>query len=183
MLAALAALGALLIHQLAYLLATLFTSLPTGVNADHGHLGTQWALVTPFAVLAASVFVLRQVRNLHLGRGLQRLPLATLSGSMFLGQELVETHLGGDNPLTVLTHPAALIGLALAPLVAITISHLLAEASELVARFLRQTTPMNGRRAPVPPRPAGDAAPSLCDLSGTPSRGPPVVRHYSTTNH
>lgn len=172
--AALAALGALLIHQLAYLIATPFSALPA--VGDHGHLSTQWALVTPAAVVAASFFVLRQVRSLHLGRTVNRNHLALASASMFLGQELVETLLGGENAIGALTHPAALIGFLLAPLVAIAISHLLSEASELVARLFHAPAPLEHPRSLVMPRPVADAAPSLCDLTGTPSRGPPRAR-------
>lgn len=168
--------GALVVHQLAYLLVYPVAAVRADALADHSHLSLQWALVTPTAVIAASTLVLLQVRSLELGRQLGRRRLGGLTGAMFLGQEIVEAQLNGENPLLVLTHPAAMIGVILAPLVALVITLVLGEASELVARFLRSPLPVAAIRSASVPRPKAVLAPRGRGFTCAPSRGPPRVR-------
>lgn len=169
--------GALVVHQLAYLLTYPVAAVRADALADHSHLSLQWVLLTPTAVIAASTFVLLQVRSLELGQRLGRRRLGGLTGAMFLGQEIIEAQLSGENPLLVLTHPAAVIGVVLAPLVALIITLVLGEASELVAQFLRSPLPIATKRAASVPRPGADLAPRGPRITCAPSRGPPPVRH------
>ena len=169
---ALAALCALVVHQLAYLTAYPLVAARPNIATEHGHITTQWALVTPLAVLAAAGFVVQQLRSLHVGRQLRCRDLAVVTTLLFIGQETFESLAGGDLH-AVATNPAAIIGVLLAPLVAAVVVHLLHEASELIARFLEIPSVIAHGRAAVP-RPAEDA-PLIGRLIGaSPSRGPPI---------
>lgn len=173
MTAALAALLALVIHQLAYLLAYPVAATRTDQLADHGHLSTQWALVTPVAVLAAAGFIIRQIRQLGLGRSLDARWLGVLGGSAFFVQEFIEAGLGPDGFGAVATNPAVWIGLAVTPLVAYGLERILHQATELVARLLDGPPPVDIIRAATLPRPGDDPRLSGIQLAAVPARGPP----------
>lgn len=133
---ALGGLGALVVHQFAYLLAFPAVSSRTEALADHGHLNLLWALITPAAVAAAVGFVVVQARRLGLGTPRSTRRLGWWTGGIFLVQEVTEGIVGGQSLADLSSKPAILLGLVLAPVVAWVLRRVLNEASELVARFL-----------------------------------------------
>lgn len=167
--AAVAALGALVIHQLGYAMATATGQL--GTISDHGHLTAQWAVLTPLAIVGAVVLVLRQIRNLGY-RPCGPLPLAAASGVLFLVQEAVEGASNGSMIGGLLTVPV-LAGLATAPLVAAVIVRLLSDVAEVVARFVTTPGPIATAASPFAP-PVGFRCRPQLSLALAPSRGPPV---------
>ncbi len=172
--AALAALGSLVVHQLAYLLVFPLEATRAARLADHGHLDVQWALVLPPAVVAVTWFILQQVRALGLGR---RLHPGTLTGAtvgLFATQETVETVLRGEAAWRVLANPAVVLGLVLAPLVAWAFVRMLGAVSDLVLRL--RSVPVAAAVARRPAiLPSSDRVPTSSFLLGTPTRGPPVM--------
>lgn len=130
-----AALGALVTHQLAYLLVPLL-----GFNAaaasDHGHISLQWALITPVAVAAMAGFIVWQLRSLGFRSALSARSLGLWIVGFFLIQESIEGVAGGHSLLELATHPAIAAGVVLGPIVGWLISRLLAGVAELAAKFL-----------------------------------------------
>lgn len=155
-----AALGALVTHQVAYLLASVLATtigMTAAETTDHGHLSVQWAIVTPLAVAAAAAFILWQLRTLGFRSGLSARSMAVMVASFFVVQELIEGFVSGRSAIATLTHPAIVIGIAVAPVVAWVMSRLLAGVTELAARFVRPPSaisfPTSGPRlVPVPVR-------------------------------
>lgn len=134
-----AALGALVTHQVAYLLAAAMATVvgtTAAESTDHGHLSTQWAIVAPAAVAAAAGFILWQLRSLGYRSALSARSMAMMVAGFFLVQEMIEGFVAGRSAMATLTHPAIVIGVAIAPLVAWTMSRLLAGVTELAARFV-----------------------------------------------
>lgn len=155
-----AALGALVTHQIAYLLASLL-SVVAGVavaeSSDHGHLSLQWAIVAPAAVAAAAGFILWQLKTLGFRTGLSARSMTMLVVAFFLIQESVEGFVSGRSLAATLSHPAIIIGVVIAPLVAWVMSRALAGVTELAARFVNRPPaivfPTAGPRlVPVPVR-------------------------------
>ena len=155
-----AALGALVTHQVAYLLASVMATavgMTTAETTDHGHLGLQWAIVTPLAVTAAVGFVLWQLKSLGYRSGLSARKMTLLVAGLFLVQELIEGFVSGRSALATLTHPAIIIGVAVAPAIAWAMSRLLAGVTDLAARFISRPPvlvfPTSGPRlVPLPVR-------------------------------
>ncbi|MEM8925613.1 MAG: hypothetical protein AAGD35_19075 [Actinomycetota bacterium] len=176
-LAALAALASLVTHQLAYLAVYPVEATRVAKLADHGHLGTQWALVTPVAVVAASWFILRQIGDLGIGRGLSGRRLGGAATALFALQETLETTARGEAVWAVFTHPAIVLGLVLAPVVGWAFARMLGVV-ETAVRRLRSPAPTAtfDRRRPTVHRPSSDRRPTILFLSSAPTRGPPVVR-------
>lgn len=133
------ALGALVTHQVAYLLVSLvglrFTAL-----SDHGHLSTQWAVVAPIAVGAATAFIVWQLRGLGFRSNMSVRHLSGVIAAFFVAQETIEGMLGGHSPLQVITHPAVIAGLFIAPLVAWVLTRAMAGMTELAAKLLATAT-------------------------------------------
>jgi hypothetical protein len=189
-LAGLGALGSLVVHQLAYLLAFPSAAARAEALGHHDHLGPQWAVVTPLAVMAAAVFVLHQVRQLGLvgptspvGTGTvstsgRRLALVILG--LFVGQELLESLVLHPHGAAPWANPALFAGALLAPLVALAMDRFLGAASRVTARWLDrrpQLVTASAMVGPVPP-PIRWVAPLL----GRPApRGPPAVVRFRTT--
>lgn len=139
-----AALGALIVHQVAYfaapgLTAALGVELPEA--ADHSHLSTQWAVVAPLAVVATAGFVIWQIRGFGFRSALSWRYLGGLVGGFFLVQEVIEGAVSGHSIASVLTHPAVLLGLVLAPLIGWVLSRALSGVTELARRLLSPPTP------------------------------------------
>ena len=149
------ALGALVTHQIAYLLMSLvglrFTAL-----SDHAHLATQWAIVAPLAVGAASAFIIWQLRGLGFRSNMSVRALSGLIAGFFVAQETIEGLLGGHSPLQVIAHPAVITGLIIAPLVAWVLTRVMAGVAELAAKLLATDTfgnpPDRGQLIPIPVR-------------------------------
>lgn len=129
-----AALGALVTHQMAYLVAPALGS--TAVTTDHGHLPLQWAIVTPAAVAAVAGFIVWQLRSLGFRSDLSARSMAATVAGFFALQELIEGFVAGRSAVATLTLPAVLIGVVLAPLVAWGLVRLLSEVTDLAARFV-----------------------------------------------
>lgn len=174
---ALAALAALVIHQVAYLLAFPIGEVRADQLTDHGHLATQWTIITPTAILAASWVVLRQVRQLGLAPNLRWTSLAALSTVMFVGQEAVEAVVQTGELATLISNPAALIGVALAPLVALSIAWVLREATEFIARLIERPTVVGFPHRSFP-RPEADLRAADRSILGSSPRGPPLALRY-----
>ncbi len=131
----LAALGALVTHQLAYPLASL-AGLDAVAPSDHGHLSLQWAVVTPLAVAGVAVLIVWQLRSLGFRSFVSARTLGALIVGFFVVQEMIEGLTAGHTPTTVLTHPAIVIGVMIGPLIAWLLSKLLTGVTELAARLL-----------------------------------------------
>ncbi|MEL7156666.1 MAG: hypothetical protein AAFN30_08715 [Actinomycetota bacterium] len=174
-LGALAALGSLVIHQLAYLAAYPVEATRAAQLADHGHMSAQFALVTPVAVVAAACFILRQVQGLGLGRRLSARRLTMASSGLFLAQEAIEATVRGDAPWSIVAHPAIVLGLALAPLVALGFRRML-EVVEHAVRRLRPPSSLVAVPRVAVLRPRSDRPLTARFLPAGPTRGPPLVR-------
>lgn len=151
-----AALGALVTHQIAYLLASLLVS--TGVigaveNTDHGHLSVQWAIVAPAAVASVCGFILWQLRNLGFRTALSVRYLSMMVVAFFLIQETVEGLAVGRSVGATMVHPAIMIGVLVAPLVAWLMSKALAGVTELAARFINVLSSVTVPTVPAHPMP------------------------------
>lgn len=171
MLAALAALVALLVHQLAYA-ALVLVAPHAGHVGDHGHLSTQWALVTPLAATAAAGLIVRQVKSLGLAPALDWRGLAVLSAVFFVGQETIESIVQTGGLTTAATNPATWIGVLLAPALALVVVTILRQASELAMRFL-DGPPALPTPASALARPADNCAGCARILGPCSPRGPP----------
>lgn len=168
----LAGLVALVVHQLAYLAAYPVAEVRAEALVGHGHLPTQWVILTPLAVVAATVSILRQVRQLELGSDANWMTVAGGGMAVFAIQELVETQLRGEPLVALAANPVLWIGLGLAPIVAVAMVLALRQTSELIARYLRIPAPL--------PRPVRDLfGPSLIlpiestGLGSVAARAPP----------
>lgn len=161
-----AALGALVTHQIAYLVVSLIGLRVTAIS-DHGHLSTQWAIVAPLAVGAIAWFIVRQLNGLGFRSSISARYLSVLVVGFFLIQEFAEGLVGGQSLAQIAAHPAILAGVLTGPIVAWVLCRLLARVTELAARFLTE-------RDFDPPlvQPKLLAIPVRCTPSGrgTPSR-------------
>ncbi|MEM9133791.1 MAG: hypothetical protein AAF962_19445 [Actinomycetota bacterium] len=173
-LVALAALGSLVVHQLAYLAAYPVQATRAAQLADHGHLTTQFALVTPIAVVAAAAFILRQAKGLGLGAGLTARQLTVCTWLLFGIQETVETVLRGDPAWSVITQPAVVLGLLIAPLAAVGFRRMLQVVEDAVRQWYQRPT-----TAPLPRpralRPVSDRPLAARFIPTGPTRGPPAI--------
>ncbi|MGI9594641.1 MAG: hypothetical protein ACR2QK_00695 [Acidimicrobiales bacterium] len=160
-----AALGALVTHQLAYLAASV-AGLSNAVSADHGHLSLQWAIVAPLAVGGAAALIVWQLRSLGFRSVIPARQLGALVVGFFIVQELIEGLAGGHSIAELMTHPAIAIGVAIGPVIGWLLSRVLAGVTELAARLLARPdfqapavrtklTPI-----PIPYRSNGTASPS-----------------------
>ncbi len=129
------ALGALITHQIAYLLVSLI-GLRFASLSDHGHLSLQWAVVAPLAVGAIAWFIIRQLQGLGFRSSMSARYLSALVAGFFIVQETIEGLLSGLSVVEIATHPAVLAGLAIGPAVAWFLCRFMAEVTELAARFL-----------------------------------------------
>ncbi len=166
---AIAGLGALMLHQLVYLVIAATGGLR--LTGEHNHLSTQWAVLTPAAVVGAAVLVLRQIKNLgYLPASTTRLGAAI--GVIFLAQESIEATLVGTSPLAFLFSPAAVLGLVLAPVLGWAVVGGLRTVAEVVTYFIG--TPSAAPTHATPQRnPALAVANNSIVLGRSPSRGPP----------
>ncbi len=174
--AALAGLGALVVHQLAYLLASALATVSTGVGGgpvtDHGHLTTMWAVATPLAVIAAACFVLRQIRDLGYRTPLTARAMTAGISGVFVAQEAIEYALAGISPLELASSPAIWIGLLLALPVAFALRGSLRQVSALVARFVERRATIDFERSSFGTSLTMSWQPVLLVVA-TPTRGPP----------
>lgn len=177
-LAALGALGSLVVHQLAYLAAYPVEAARAAQLADHGHLSAQFALITPVAVIAATGFILRQVHGLGLGRQISARRLTFASSGLFVIQETIEALMRGESPLALATNPAIILGLLFAPLVAFGFRRML-EVVERAVRRLCQVAPSAATARIVVLRPTSDRPLSVRFIPAGPTRGPPAVRCFT----
>lgn len=167
---AVAGLGALMLHQVVYLVVAASGGLR--LTGEHAHLSTQWAVVTPAAVLGAGVLVLRQIKTL--GYQPASMPrLAAAVGVMFLVQESIEATLVGGSPQGFLLSPAAFLGLLLAPVIGWAMVAALSTVAEVVARFVA-TPGVAVLAGGTHLSPAPMAADNSIVLGLSPSRGPPL---------
>ncbi len=149
-----AALGALVTHQLAYLVVPLL-GLNAGATTDHGHISLQWAVLTPLAVAAAAAFIIRQLRSLGFRSTISGRNLGVWIIGFFLVQETIEGLVGGHSLVELAQHPAIAAGVLLAPLVGWVMSRLLAGVTELAARLLARPilgVPEKAQLIPIPVR-------------------------------
>lgn len=161
-----AALGALITHQVAYLLVSLLGP-SIAAPTDHGHLSTQWAVVAPVAIGAAALFIVRQLRALGFHAIVSTRQLSGFVVAFFIVQELVEGLIAGVPIAELVRHPAIATGVLLAPLVAWLLVRILDGVGELAARFLTAPTPLfppaRPRLVPIPVR-------VRARIAGSPSR-------------
>lgn len=130
-----AALGALVTHQLAYLAASL-VGVGWTATGDHQYLSLQWAIVAPAAVIGAAIFVVWQLRWLGFCSAIPARQLATLVTGFFLAQELIEGLAGGHSLAELPAHPTIIAGIIIGPVVGWAMARLLAGVTELAARLL-----------------------------------------------
>ena len=178
----LGALGALVTHQIAYLLVSLggsrFDALQVASLSDHAHLSTQWALVAPLAVTAVSAFVVLQLRGLGFRSAI---PVRNLSGlvvGLFAVQELIEGLIAGAGPLAVFTHPAVIAGLFIGPLVAWLLCRSMAGVTELAARFVSSPPPFLVYGTQPHPKPALVRCTPVSRSGQSRPRAPPCPPRY-----
>ncbi len=148
-----AALGALITHQLAYLAANSLAGFDPSSGPDHGHLPLQWTLVTPLAVGGAGCFIVWQLRQLGFQSLISPRKLSALVVAFFAIQELAEGLFDGRSALSTITSPAVLLGFGIAPAVAWLLTRLLRSVTELVAALLsggRIHPPAAGPLVPLP---------------------------------
>ncbi len=146
-----AALGALVTHQLAYLAASI-VGLNAAAPSDHGHLSLQWAVVAPLAVGGAVAFIVWQLKSLGFRSVIPARQLAALVVGFFLVQETIEGLTGGLGLTELLAHPAIAAGVMIGPIVAWVIARVLAGVTELAARLLaRPPLPILDSSAPLVP--------------------------------
>ncbi len=133
-----AAVAALVVHQLAYLVV--YPSFVDRADAlgEHGHVSVQWALATPLAVLAATVFILRQVRNLGVAAPVRTLPISATAAALFVAQELTEGAIKGTSVVEGLQNPALILGVCIAPLVVSAMFRTLRSVGEFVVDLVLQ---------------------------------------------
>lgn len=166
---AVAGLGALVLHQLVYLLLAGAGGL--NLTGDHGHLSTQWALITPAAVIGAASLVLRQIRSLGYSPT-STLRLSVSVSLLFICQESIEATLAGNSAASFLLSPAAVVGIALAPVVGAAMAAGLRTVADVVALFVETTNfvkPVAGNQHGTAPL----AANTSIVVRFSPSRGPP----------
>lgn len=172
----LAALGSLVTHQIAYVVVLAAGVLSHADMTDHAHLATQWALMTPVAVLAASGFIVRQVQRLGVANPLSVRALATLTSTLFVVQEMTESVVAGRSALSVCTSPAVILGVAITPLVAWALSRILGGVTDLVRRFIDIGEPHHVDGPPSFERPTSARLVPLRVSTKAPPRGPPARR-------
>ncbi len=172
----LAALGSLVTHQIAYVVVLAAGVMSRTDMTAHGHLATQWALVTPIAVLATSGFIVRQVQRLGLSNPLPVRSLAMLTSAMFVAQEMIESVVAGRSALSVCTSPAVILGVILTPLVAFALSRILGGVTDLVRRFIDIGHPHDVDDPPSFGRPTSARLVPLRVSTTSAPRGPPARR-------
>lgn len=149
-----AALGALVTHQMAYLLVPML-GYSGGAATDHGHISLQWAVLTPLAITAAAAFIVWQLRSLGFRSALSARGLGLWTVGFFLIQESIEGLVGGHSLVELAAHPAIATGVLLGPIVGWLLARLLAGVTELAAKLLSgpsSGTPPKGRLIPIPVR-------------------------------
>lgn len=170
---ALASVGALVVHQISYLVA--HPGQPTAAMADHSYMRMLWSILMPLAVAAAALLILRQVRQLGYRTSMGVGRLGAMVGSAFAVQEMVESVVATGSlstVLDVLVTPTFIVGLALAPAVAYIITATLRQVAEVVRRFVETHEPC----VSIPKsawRPAVVQSRRLAVVAVAPSRGPP----------
>ncbi len=170
---AVAALGALVTHQVAYLAASLAGS-ETSSASDHGHLPLQWAVVAPLAVAAMAGFVLWQLRVLGFRSHISTGRLAGWVVAFFAIQESIEGAVGGHSLIEVATYPAVVTGLLIGPMVAWAMGRVLTGVTRLAELLLgRSTEPTPVASLPLVPRSV--TARSAGALASSRPRAPPFV--------
>lgn len=170
--AAIAGLGALVVHQLAYLAAYPIVNARDIALSDHSHLSTQWAVITPLAVIGAVVLVLHQARSLGLRTSLSARLLGPLIAAFFVAQEAIESALAQNGLIDLFGSPALWFGVILAPLVGWLMVRALRGAGELAARLFT-ATPSVGIAGATFSRPTVLKWHDLALHAVAPSRGPP----------
>ncbi len=128
------ALGALITHQIAYLLVSL-VGLRFHSLTDHGHLSLQWAIVAPLAVGAIAGFIIWQLQGLGFRSNMSVKYLSALVAGFFVVQETIEGLVSGLSVVEIATHPAVLTGLVIGPAVAWLLCRAMAGVTELAARL------------------------------------------------
>lgn len=154
-----AALGALLAHEVAYGVVDLAT------GPDHGHIPALAAIVIPVGFVVIARLALRPFAA-HLASTPHR---AALQLALFLALEFVE-HPGGLAELA--SNPAVLLGLALQPVVAWPIGASVRHAREIVRRTIggeRRAEPAAALVPEAPSAPVLTVGASLLPFR----RGPP----------
>ena len=172
----LAALGALVTHQLAYTLAPLSGSAPVAPS-DHGHLSLQWAIVTPLAVAGVAALIVWQLKSLGFRSVVPARKLGALIVGFFLVQEMIEGLAAGHTAGGVLTNPAVVAGVIIGPLIAWLLSRVLAGVTDLAVRLLSPDA------APEPAvrqanGPQGTALASMLVRSASRPRAPPSLLRF-----
>ncbi len=175
----LAVLGLLVTHQTSYSLATWLQPVlgGDGGHVDHGHQSLLVAAGGPLTLWVTAWFVLRQLRNLHVGTTWGTTALSYGIAGLFLAQESIENLAAGPTGpglRGLIDNRAIVIGLLLVPLVARVLLKALDRTEELIRAWLAHpSATATGRPLPVP-RPCSVAPPwGVAHLPGDP-RGPPV---------
>ncbi len=171
----LSALLALVVHEVAYLAAYPVGAMRVEALGRHAHLPTLWAVVTPIAVVAVAVFIIRQLRQLSITPRTGWRSVAAGGGALFALQETIEAAVHLGSPAAVITNPALWIGLAAVPGLAALMVQGLCHTSALIALFLRLPASLP-RSAAIRSRPTRLAPVECRWLGSIPARGPPGSR-------
>lgn len=137
----LAVLGLLITHETAYSVATWLRPFLGGDGSpvDHGHQSLLAATAGPLALWTTAVFVLRQVRQLDVSATWGAVPLAAVTGALYLTQELIEIVAAGpEGPglAGLVENRAIVLGILAVPLVSRVLLHLLQRAEALIVAWL-----------------------------------------------
>ncbi len=131
-----AALGVLLVHELAYALAGWLHVDHHSTAPDHHHQSVLMAVIGPIALLCAVAMVIRQARRLGLRISVSPSQMTAMVSALYLLQESIEVSQSGGGIGALVTNRAVMFGLALAPLIAWALAALLTQAAALVREWL-----------------------------------------------
>lgn len=131
-----AALGVLLVHELAYALAGWLHVDHHSTAPDHHHQSFLMAVIGPIALLCAAAVVIRQARRLGLRISVSPSQMSAMVSGLYLLQESIEVAQAGGGIGALVANRAVPAGLALAPIIAWALSAVLTQAATLVREWL-----------------------------------------------
>lgn len=171
----LASVGALVVHQLAYLTAHPEDAARQLALAGHAYLGPAASVLVPLAMVAGVAHVIGSARRSLGGRRASFRLLLAMQTALFFGQEVIER--SGSLERTF-AEPAMLIGLALQVPVAWLLVRAAGEIRKVIDRFVAVDDPATEwiRVEPRLPRPGRiDVSPESLIQLPVSRRGPPLV--------
>lgn len=167
----LAAVGVLIVHQIAYTSSAVFGVETSGA---HGHLAFAWfgGSIALLGALARAISVSLKKRQHDAGHvGV----LASAIGVGYLAMELIERLVDGQGATTLFTEPVLWFGMALAPLVAIALHWSVRSVVERALEFLTPAQRTWTATTTSPLQPFFSVEPAFARIAVVVSRrGPPV---------